>query len=148
MGTPADTGSSRKYVAAVLGGQPADYWRLADIGTSTAVNQVKGGTATYSNVTQGVNGGPFADAKVDGFNGSSSYLALPNGLIGAGNQSVSLWFKTTATDGVLLSSSVDPGHECGHDQHVHAEPVHRRRRLPAGRVQRPEHADGVRRAGQ
>ena len=108
VGAPADTGSSRKYVASVLGGQPSDYWRLADVGTTTAVNQVKGGTATYSNVTQGVTGGPFTDAMVDGFNGSSSYLALPNGLIGAGNQSVSLWFKTTATDGVLLSSSAAP----------------------------------------
>jgi RHS repeat-associated protein len=108
VGAPADSGSSRKYVAAVLGGQPSDYWRLADIGTTTAVNQVKGGTATYSNVTQGLTGGPFSDAWVDGFNGSSSYLALPNGLIGAGNQSVSLWFNTTATDGVLLSSSAAP----------------------------------------
>ena len=108
VGAPADTGSSRKYVAAVLGGQPNDYWRLGDTGTTTAVNQFKGGTATYSNVTQGVTGGPFADTTVDGFDGSSSYLALPSGLIGAGQQSVSLWFKTTATDGVLLSSSADP----------------------------------------
>ena len=108
VGAPADAGSSRKYAAAVLGTAPEDYWRLADTGTTTAVNQFKSGTATYSNVTQGVTGGPFADATVDGFNGSSSYLALPNALIGPGNQSVSLWFKTTATDGVLLSSSADP----------------------------------------
>jgi RHS repeat-associated protein len=105
---PADAGSSRTYAAAVLGTQPEDYWRLADTGTTTAVNQFKSGIATYSNVTQGVPGGPFADTTVDGFNGSSSYLALPNALISPGNQSVSLWFKTTATDGVLLSSSADP----------------------------------------
>ncbi len=90
------------------GAQPEDYWRLGDTGTSTAVNQLKAGTATYNNVTQGVSGGPFADTTVDGFNGSSSYLALPNSLIGPGSQSVSLWFKTTATDGVLLSTSADP----------------------------------------
>jgi RHS repeat-associated protein len=107
-GAAADTGSSRKYVASVLGTLPEDYWRLADTGTTTAVNQFKSGTATYSTVTQGVTGGPFADTTVDGFNGSSSYLGLPNALIGPGNQSVSLWFKTTATDGVLLSSSVAP----------------------------------------
>ena len=108
VGAPADTGSSRGYAASVLGALPEDYWRLADTGTSTAVNQIKAGTATYSGVTQGVPGGPFADTTVDGFNGSSSYLALPNALIGPGNQSVSLWFKTTATGGILLSSSADP----------------------------------------
>ena len=61
----------------MLGAHPADYWRLADTGTTTAVNQVNGGTATYNNVTQGVSGGPFADTTVDGFNGTTSYLALP-----------------------------------------------------------------------
>jgi RHS repeat-associated protein len=108
VGAPADTGSSREYAASVLGALPEDYWRLGDTGTSTAVNQIKSGTATYSNVTQGVSGGPFADTTVDGFSGSSSYLALPQGLIGSGQQSVSLWFKTTGTNEVLLSSSVDP----------------------------------------
>ncbi len=107
VGAPSVTGSSQPYVTAVEGAQPSDYWRLADIGTTTAVNQFKGETATYSTVTQGVSGGPFADATVDGFNGTSSYLALPQALIGPGQQSVSLWFKTTATDGVLLSSSAD-----------------------------------------
>ncbi|MGH3165450.1 MAG: LamG-like jellyroll fold domain-containing protein, partial [Trebonia sp.] len=108
VGAPAVTGSSQVYTAAVEGAEPEDYWRLADTGTTTAVNQVNAGTTTYSNVTQGVSGGPFSDRTVDGFNGSSSYLALPDSLIGPGNQSVSLWFKTTATDGVLLSSSADP----------------------------------------
>ena len=107
VGAPSVTGSSQVYVAAVAGGQPRDYWRLADTGTTTAVNQVKGPAATYNTVTQGVSGGPFADTTVDGFNGSSSYLALPNALIGPGNESVSLWFKTTGTGGVLLSSSAD-----------------------------------------
>jgi RHS repeat-associated protein len=105
---PTMSGSSQVYVAAVRGADPMDYWRLADTGTSTAVNQFNAGTATYSNVTQGVSGGPFSDVTIDGFNGTSSYLALPDGMIGAGNQSVSMWFKTTATtDGVLFSTSVD-----------------------------------------
>jgi RHS repeat-associated protein len=108
VGAPTVTGSSQQYAASVEGGQPDNYWRLGDTGTTTAVNQVKGGTATYSSVTQGVSGGPFADETVDGFNGSSSYLALPQGEIGSGQQSVSLWFKTTGTDEVLLSSSADP----------------------------------------
>ena len=107
VNAPTVSGTSQVYTAAVKGGQPVDYWRLGDTGTTTAVNQLNGGTATYSNVTQGVSGGPFADTTVDGFNGTSSYLSLPNSLITAGNESVSLWFKTTGTDEVLLSSSVD-----------------------------------------
>ncbi|HEX5495264.1 MAG TPA: LamG-like jellyroll fold domain-containing protein [Mycobacteriales bacterium] len=107
VNAPSVTGSSRVYATAVQGAEPQDYWRLADTGTTTAVNQLAGGAATYNDVTQGVPNGPFSDQTVDGFDGSSSYLALPDDLIGPGNQSVSLWFKTTATDGILLSSSAD-----------------------------------------
>jgi len=107
VNAPSVSGTSQVYTAAVKGGQPVDYWRLGDTGTTTAVNQLNGGTAIYSNVTQGVSGGPFADTSVDGFNGTSSYLSLPGSLITPGNESVSLWFKTTGTDEVLLSSSVD-----------------------------------------
>jgi RHS repeat-associated protein len=105
---PTMSGSSQVYANAVESAEPQDYWRLADTGTSTAVNQVHGGNATYNTVTQGVTGGPFSDTTVDGLNGSSSYVTLPSQLISPGQQSVSLWFKTTSTDEVLLSSSVDP----------------------------------------
>lgn len=108
IAAPSVSGSSRVYAESVLGGHPRDYWRLADSGTANAVNQVNGGTAVYSNVTQGVTGGPFSDATVDSFNGSSSYLQLPQGLDGAGSQSFSLWFKTSTAGGVLVSSSADP----------------------------------------
>ena len=107
VNAPTVSGTSQVYTAAVKGGQPVDYWRFGDTGTTVAVNQLNGGTATYSNVTQGLSGGPFADTTVDGFNGTSSYAALPNKLITPGNESVSLWFKTTGKDEVLLSSSVD-----------------------------------------
>jgi RHS repeat-associated protein len=105
---PVDTGSSQVYVSSVLGAAPADYYRLADTGTNQAVNQVLGGDAYYNNVTQGV-AGPFADATADSFDGSSSYLSLPSGLLNNGaSQSVSLWFKTSATGGVLLSAQASP----------------------------------------
>ncbi|HUN30603.1 MAG TPA: LamG-like jellyroll fold domain-containing protein [Trebonia sp.] len=110
VNTPTVSGTSQVYTSAVKGAQPLDYWRLGDTGTSTAVNQVgNGGTATYSNVTQGVSGGPFADTTVDGFNGTSSYLSLPNSLIQPDNESISLWFKTPAGTGqeVLFSSSAN-----------------------------------------
>ena len=107
VNAPTVSGTSQVYTAAVKGAQPVDYWRLGDTGTTTAINQLNGGTASYDNVTQGVSGGPFADTTVDGFNGTSSYLSLPGSLITPGDESVSLWFKTTGTDEVLLSSSVD-----------------------------------------
>jgi RHS repeat-associated protein len=106
---PVVTGSSQVYRASVLGANPQDYWRLGDAaGTSQAANEIVGGTATYNNATLGT-AGPFADATAASFNGSSSYLRLPSGLIpGAGNESVSLWFKTTAKNGVLFSAQKDP----------------------------------------
>ncbi len=84
-----------------------DYWRLGDSGTSDAVNQVDGGTATYNQVGLGAGGGPFADTTVARFGGSPQYLQLPQGLDGAGSQTVSLWFKTGTAGGVILSSSAD-----------------------------------------
>ena len=109
LNPPTVGGSSQPYVASVLGNEPLDYWRLGDSGTSDAVNQVAGGTATYNAVTQGVSGGQFADTTVDTFDGASSYVAMPQGLVsGTGNQSISLWFKTSTAGGVLWSSSADP----------------------------------------
>ena len=109
LAAPTVTGSSQKYVSAVLGANPEDYWRLADTGTTDAVNQMNGGTATYNNVTQGVSGGPFSDTTVDSFNGTSSYLQLPSNLLtSGGNESISLWFKTSSPGGVLFSTSADP----------------------------------------
>ena len=77
LAAPYDKGSSQVYVGSVLGQGPKDYWRLADTGTSQAVNQINGGTATYSTVTEGATG-PFADATADSFNGTSSNIALPS----------------------------------------------------------------------
>jgi hypothetical protein len=66
--------------------------------------------ARYSGVTLG-QAGPLAGspATAAGFNGSSSYVQLPTDLVsGTSYQSVSLWFKTTAGNGVLLSYQGDP----------------------------------------
>ena len=105
VAAPTVTGSSQAYVSSVLGQEPADYWRLADTNTTTAVNQINSGTATYNAVNQG-QPGPFTDSNSDSFNGTSSYLSLPSGLVtGAGNQSVSLWFNTKTAGGVIFASS-------------------------------------------
>ncbi|MFB9831444.1 LamG-like jellyroll fold domain-containing protein [Actinoallomurus acaciae] len=106
---PVVTGSSQVYRASVLGANPQDYWRLGDAaGALQAVNEVTGPTATYNNATLGT-AGPFADATAASFDGTSSYAQAPSGLIpGTGDESVSMWFKTTATNGVLFSAQKDP----------------------------------------
>ncbi|MGD0557188.1 MAG: LamG-like jellyroll fold domain-containing protein, partial [Streptosporangiaceae bacterium] len=104
---PAMSGSSQVYVSSVLGAQPEDYWRLGDDGTTDAVNQVLGGTATYNDVTQGVSGGPFSDTTVDSLNGTDSYITAPSLVTSSGEETLSLWFKApkTTTGEVLFSSS-------------------------------------------
>ncbi len=106
---PADTGSSQVYASSVLGQGPVDYWRLGDSGTSVAVNQiVGGGAATYNNVSQGVSG-PFSDESADSFDGKTSNISLPQGLVDTdGGQSVSLWFKATSGPGILFSYAANP----------------------------------------
>jgi RHS repeat-associated protein len=108
LAAPTVAGSSQVYVSAVLGQGPSDYWRLADTDTTQAINQVDGGTATFSDVTQGV-AGPFSDSAGTSFNGTSSYLQLPQGLLdGGASQSVSMWFRTNGPGQVLLGYSQDP----------------------------------------
>jgi RHS repeat-associated protein len=97
VGAPTVSGSSQVYVGSVLAPGPTDYYRLAESGTTQAVNQVNGNTATYNAVTQGLTGGPFEDATVAGFNGSSSYLKLPASDVPTnGPASIGMWFKMPA----------------------------------------------------
>ncbi|MEV4627811.1 LamG-like jellyroll fold domain-containing protein [Micromonospora sp. NPDC049523] len=102
MGAPTVSGSSGVYAASVLGGKPADYWRLGETDATDAVNEVQGGTATYSSVTLNADG-PFADSRAASFNGTSSHLRLPTNLPN-GTSSVETWFSTTQGGGILASS--------------------------------------------
>jgi len=109
VAAPSVQGSSQVYVASVLGSLPGDYYRLDDTNPTNPDNEVNGGVATYNDVTEGVTPGLFADEPVDSFNGSSSYLAMPQGLTYQdGNESVGLWFKTTTAGGTLFSASANP----------------------------------------
>ncbi|QLQ35328.1 LamG-like jellyroll fold domain-containing protein [Micromonospora robiginosa] len=118
VGAGSVTGSYAVHSGAVLGANPADYWRFAESGTTEAVNEVNGGTATYNAVTLGTPGGPFDDpargdddTTVATFNGTSSFVELPvEDVPGVGPQSVALWFKTPAGytgGGVLFGSQVN-----------------------------------------
>jgi RHS repeat-associated protein len=122
----------------VLNANPASYYRLDDpTGSAAATNQVPvndlttvNPPATEMNTTLGVTG-PVAGATATGFNGKSSWIALDGmwcttpgsvkscstGVGGTGrvlggstSEAFSIWFKSTAAGGVLLSEDPDlPG---------------------------------------
>ena len=109
VAAPSVTGSSQVYASAVLGADPAGYWRLGDTGTTDAGRPDQAAAPPPTTRHPGSNGGPFSDTAVDSFNGTSSYIQLPPApMTAAGDQSVSLWFKTSTPNGVLYSYQERP----------------------------------------
>ncbi|MFI7385966.1 LamG-like jellyroll fold domain-containing protein [Streptomyces sp. NPDC049813] len=104
--------SGSQYRNAALDLDPHGLWPLADASGTRAKDAVLAneGTndATYENVTLGA-AGPFAGTKAATFNGTTSDVALPNN---TGNDTdsgaLSLWFKTSAKNGVLYSYASQP----------------------------------------
>ncbi|HEY0718242.1 MAG TPA: LamG-like jellyroll fold domain-containing protein, partial [Streptosporangiaceae bacterium] len=101
------------YQDAVLDSGPHSYWRMDETAGTIAASSVLANEGTdkaaYSGVTLG-QGAPLpgSSATSAAFNGTSSYATLPSGLVsGASYQSLSAWFRTTATGGVIFSSSAD-----------------------------------------
>jgi RHS repeat-associated protein len=106
--------SGSQYPTTVLDADPHSYWRLGESSGVKAASAVLANAGTdaadYTDVTLGQTG-PLAGsaATAAGFNGTSSLVSLPNSLVANGSyQSVSLWFKTTAANGVLFSYQADP----------------------------------------
>ncbi|MGW0432571.1 LamG-like jellyroll fold domain-containing protein [Micromonospora sp. NPDC003197] len=94
---------------------PYSYWPLnepagATVAASRVLTNAGADNAGYHEVQLGQPAGmPGSTATTAGFNGTSSYLQLPGNLIADGQyQSISMWFKTTATNGVLFSYSGEP----------------------------------------
>ncbi|MEU6227582.1 LamG-like jellyroll fold domain-containing protein [Streptomyces sp. NPDC047042] len=133
------TGSGSHFASMVLDSNPTDYWRLGDAtGSTTAADSVvvnRGTTnATAANVTFGQSG-PLAGspATAASFNGTSSYLALPDSLVAASsNLAVGMWFRTTQAGGTLFSyqsakpstavtANYTPSIYIGTDGKIHAE---------------------------
>ena len=84
MNAPTVAGSSQEYVGAVLGQDPQDYWRLGDTGGGfTALNQVDGEQAFYSQSISQAQPGSFPDAFSSTFNvnGTGSFVLPENGTI-------------------------------------------------------------------
>ena len=115
--TPYSYGGGSHYWSSVLDAGPRSYWQLGEAaGSATAADEVNAnlGTTdgTYENVALG-QGGPLAGSSETGagFNGTSSYVSLPNDLISDSTDvSIGLWFKAakTSTGGVLFSYDADP----------------------------------------
>ncbi|AYG78396.1 tRNA(Glu)-specific nuclease WapA [Streptomyces hundungensis] len=104
LGAPTVTGSSQTYRGAVLGGAPATYYRLGEAaGASTALDETRGGTGTYNAVTLGA-AGPFSDQKAATFNGTSSYVKVPDAQSGNTSASAELWFNTTHGTAILMNA--------------------------------------------
>jgi large repetitive protein len=109
-------GSGSHFRSAVLDAGPRDYWQLGEAsGSATAADEVDvnlGTTdGTYHSVTLGVPGPLAGSSEAAGsFNGSSSYVSLPNDLVmDSTDVSVGLWFKaaSSSADGVLFSYATD-----------------------------------------
>ncbi|GAA5178696.1 polymorphic toxin-type HINT domain-containing protein [Rugosimonospora acidiphila] len=97
-----ETGSH--YRSSVLDDRPESYYRLGESGGTAAGSQIAVNlgkdAGTYHNVTLGTTGSPLAgSADTAGtFNGTSSYLDLPEGLLKKSRDAaVELWFKSPVT---------------------------------------------------
>ncbi|MFI9384800.1 LamG-like jellyroll fold domain-containing protein [Kutzneria sp. NPDC052558] len=105
-------GTTSSYLNTVLDAGPHSYWPLSEpAGAGTAVSAIHANegndNGTYKNVTLG-QPGPLTGSSATGagFNGTSSYVQLPTGLSsGWAGSAISMWFKTTATNGILYSYS-------------------------------------------
>ena len=105
-----------EYPDAVLDSNPESYWRLDETSGNLAASSVLANEGAdvsgYSAVTLGQDQGPLpgSAATAATFNAASkSYVTLPSKLVsGASYQTVSMWFKTSATDEVLFSYEKAP----------------------------------------
>ncbi|MFF5234696.1 LamG-like jellyroll fold domain-containing protein [Dactylosporangium sp. NPDC000521] len=104
-----------QHNSTVLNTGPYSFWRLND--PVSAGTQAKSGVlsndgidnALYSNVTLEQPAAlPNSTSKSAGFNGTNSSVKVPEKLANESSyQSISMWFKTTATTGVLFSYQKD-----------------------------------------
>ncbi|MFI9105535.1 LamG-like jellyroll fold domain-containing protein [Streptomyces fildesensis] len=99
------------YPAAALDADPHSYWRLNEAaGSTTAASSVLANeqtdASTYNAVALGSTSSPLtgSTATAATFNGTSSYVRLPQSLVtGQTYLSISLWFKTSVDGGLLFT---------------------------------------------
>ena len=136
------------YPESVLDSGPHSYWRLDETSGTTAavVGLANEGTDNAHLLRRDVGTRtrgrwPGSTATAATFNGTSSYVTLPQNLVsGESYQSVSLWFKTTTANGVLFSYQSSPLSAGTTTTQLHAGAVHRQRREAVRRVLARRHA--------
>ncbi|WP_433040875.1 LamG-like jellyroll fold domain-containing protein [Dactylosporangium sp. CS-033363] len=102
------------YAQMVQNTAPHSYWRLGETSgtaaTSTVLANAGADNGTYTNVTLGgASALPGSTSKTATFNGTSSSVTLPPGLVNnLGFQTISLWFKTSTKNSVLFSYQGGP----------------------------------------
>ncbi|MFY1651162.1 LamG-like jellyroll fold domain-containing protein [Solwaraspora sp. WMMB762] len=103
------------YANTVLDTGPYSYWPLSEpagetVARSAVLTNAGIDNARYAAVTLGQPAArPGSTATVAAFDGASSYLQLPGDLVADGQyQTVSMWFRTTAVNGVLFGYSAAP----------------------------------------
>ena len=129
---------------------PQSYWRLNETSGTTAASSVltNEGTdnGTYNGVVLNEQPGPLAGttSSIGAAGFDYSYVQLPDSLADeAGSMSVSLWFNSTATDGVLFSQSADTIPTWNTTNPLQPGAVHRLvRQAPRG-LRRHRHPAGV-----
>ncbi|MBI3687533.1 MAG: discoidin domain-containing protein, partial [Actinobacteria bacterium] len=105
--------SGSQYLTHALDEGVSSLWTFGEAAGATKAASsviVNEGTdsATYTNVTLGQPGRPYAGTAA-GFNGTSSQVELPNlHLFGHTDEALSMWFKTSTPGGVLAAASDNP----------------------------------------
>ena len=113
---PERRGSDLTYASAVLAAGPTNYWRMQQTAGGTAVNEVNGANATFSDVVLNAPG-PFAGISDNPptaarFDGSTSYMDVDQGPVDTTAPfTISSWVKlnSKATDQFLLAVDGDIG---------------------------------------
>lgn len=124
VGLPGAYGSSYVYRAAVDAYSPQHVWKLSDASPATTVTDdinndawygSTAGSASYNGVTLGASGTSAMPGWTGGsFDGSASYIELPNGAVNSATNTttksdstsvtIGVWFETTGTSQVLVGT--------------------------------------------
>ncbi|HCT76362.1 MAG TPA: hypothetical protein DGG94_01645 [Micromonosporaceae bacterium] len=105
-------GANGQYPGAVLDESPHTYLRLNEASGSTANSVATNGdtaNGTYHEVELSRPGHPGSASTAVGFNGSSSWVQLPNkAAFSSADQTIAMWFKApSGYNGVLFSASTE-----------------------------------------
>ncbi|PRW64745.1 LamG-like jellyroll fold domain-containing protein [Actinopolyspora mortivallis] len=112
VSSPTSEGDGFRYGETVTDSRPDAFWRLDESEGAVAGSDPALRRAEYHATRR--TAGPFPDSGARSFDGTSSYVRLPdNTLTGRKRLSVEMWFRTSSQDGGVLFSTGNnrPGDE-------------------------------------